>query len=155
MQVGNKLFGVDIASLVTVLTPQLISSVPDHPRYVTGVTKLRGNDLSVIDLHFALGQNIAADEENAAPRIVVVEHEDVSAGLLADGIWEVIHLPSKIIEASHDSGFACVNGIVKIESIGRKCDKIPNVEQIIHLLDVAQMLELASVQSQNEFQAAA
>ncbi len=96
MHLGNEVYGVDIAHIHTVITPNPITPVPQTPEYVEGVMNLRGRILPVIDLRkrFKVGDA----ERNDNYRIVIVEVDGLSAGLIVDTVSEVLRLKSDEIQ---------------------------------------------------------
>jgi len=70
--------------------------VPHAPRFVAGVTNLRGKALPVIDLRkrFDLPQG----QETKDSRIVTVDVHGVKGGTVADGVSEVLRVAEETIE---------------------------------------------------------
>src|SRR4051794_34784677 len=83
---GDEVFGIDIAHIHTVITSQPITPVPQTPSYVKGVMNLRGRVLPVIDLRLRF--NLGKAVPGADCRIVIVDVEGLSAGLIVDGVSE-------------------------------------------------------------------
>ena len=67
-----------------------ITPIPRAPQDVCGVISLRGEIVQVIDLRRRIGAQQDAPTRRA--RIVVVQGEDAVAGLLVDGVREVIRV---------------------------------------------------------------
>jgi len=96
MHLGDEVFGIDIAHINTVITPQPITPVPQAPAYVKGVMNLRGTILPVIDLRTRF--NIAGEPSTTDCRIVIVEVDGVTAGLVVDTVSEVLRLSASSIQ---------------------------------------------------------
>ena len=80
LHLGNEIYGVDIACINTVLTPQPITPVPNVPEHVQGVMNLRGRILPVIDLRTRFGLPALDPEKQKSSRIVIMDVEGVTAG---------------------------------------------------------------------------
>jgi purine-binding chemotaxis protein CheW len=76
--------------LVEVLPLPKISRIPHVPAHVLGVMNFRGEVLTAIDLKQFFGLPQLTLESDAT--IIVVEHYKVRAGLLVDGIGDLVSL---------------------------------------------------------------
>ncbi len=115
-ELAGESFGVDIAQVKEIITMQDIVHVPRAPTIVEGIINLRGSVIPVIDLikRFRLTSQGNSDKE----RIVVVEFDDLSIGLMVDAVSEVLRVsrdmiapPSPVIM---DTDVEYLQGIVKI-----------------------------------------
>ncbi|RYG70716.1 purine-binding chemotaxis protein CheW [bacterium] len=141
LRLGQEVYGIDIALVHTVLVPQPITAVPKTPRAIRGVMNLRGRILPVVDLRTRFDLPPLPPEEAKAGRIVIIDAEGITAGLIVDGVSEVLSLDANLIEPPSDllaSGDAEL-----ITGIGR----IPNRDAedgrprgLILLLDVLKAL---------------
>nr|MBP7694238.1 chemotaxis protein CheW [Anaerolineales bacterium] len=126
-------YGVDIAAVEGIIKMQAITVVPQAPRFVEGVTNLRGKVLPVIDLRRRFG--LAAEAATKDTRIVVVEMNGTTVGIVVDGVSEVLRVNSDTIEppspivTTVDSAF--IRGIAKVG------------ERLVILLDLAKVLSLS------------
>lgn len=96
MRLGGEDYGLGIISVQEIIRMQNITKVPQAPPYVEGIINLRGSVIPVIDLRARF--NLAASENSADTRIVVVEVEGNTVGLVVDAVTEVITVESKAIE---------------------------------------------------------
>jgi purine-binding chemotaxis protein CheW len=140
LHLGTEIYGVEIAYVHTVLVPQAITSMPQTPGYFKGVMNLRGQILPVIDLRLRFDLEAP---EHSQTRIVIVNYEGTSAGLVVDAVTEVLRLPESKIEPPSTLIMSvatdCINGIGRAGS-GKD-------ERLILLLDIGKLLSssLASV----------
>ena len=147
LHLGTEIYGVDIACIHTVLTPQPITIVPNVPAYVKGVMNLRGRILPVLDLRTRFGMPPLESDQQKSSRIVIVEAEGLTAGLVVDSVSEVLRLPADAIEppsallASAD--LRCLTGIGRVPGGRRKEDNKEEADRLILLLDIPQTLTLA------------
>ena len=99
-RIGAETFGVPISIVREIVRVPAITAVPNAPDYIEGVINLRGKIISVIDLRKRFGEtNIQPTKKN---RIVVVDLNERSVGLLVNSASEVLKIPPSEIEAPHD-----------------------------------------------------
>jgi len=144
LHLGGEIYGVDIASIHSVLTPQPITVVPNVPAFVKGVMNLRGLILPVLDLRTRFGLPPLEPERRKFSRIVIVEAEGYTAGLIVDAVSEVLKLSANAIEPpSSLLGSAdqrCISGIGRVnDSVEKSNDKTPQ-EHLIVLLNIIEVL---------------
>jgi purine-binding chemotaxis protein CheW len=126
----NEHYGLDIAAVEGIIKLQPITTVPHAPVFVEGVTNLRGKVLPVIDLRQRFG--LPRGRATKDTRIVVVEMNGSTVGIVVDGVSEVLRInpeaiepPSPIVTTVHS---AFIKGIAKVG------------ERLVILLDLAQVL---------------
>jgi len=144
LHLGDEIYGVDIASIHTVLTPQPITSIPNVSPDIKGVMNLRGRILPVLDLRARFGlAPLPADEQKSA-RIVIVEDAGLTAGIIVDSVSEVLWLPAGAVEPpSALLGSAegrCLTGIGRVPGGRRRNDGKADGERLLLLLDIPQTL---------------
>ncbi|HXN28954.1 MAG TPA: chemotaxis protein CheW [Candidatus Acidoferrales bacterium] len=98
-RIGRETFGLPIAMVREIVRVPEITSVPNAPDYIEGVINLRGRIIPVVDLRKRLGEKVI--ESSKRNRIVVVELESRSIGLIVNSASEVIKIPPSDIEAPH------------------------------------------------------
>lgn len=118
-----------------------ITPVPHVPAWVRGVTNLRGDILSVIDMRTYLG--LDAPASNAARMLVVrLLNEDFATGLLVDGVDRIVTVPPDQItppESSLDGPLAkYLTGMCVIE------------ERLVAVLDLDQLLRSSEIRQFEE-----
>lgn len=101
-KLDEERYGVDVMRVQEVLRMTEIAPVPGAPPYVLGIINLRGNVVTVIDTRqrFALPPREADD----ATRIVIVEVEGQTVGILVDSVAEVVSLRASEIETAPNVG---------------------------------------------------
>jgi purine-binding chemotaxis protein CheW len=93
---AGEQYGVDISTVNSIIKMQYITAIPRAPRFIEGVTNLRGIVLPVVDLRKRLGMPPAEDDKDA--RIIVVETRDTMIGIIVDAVTEVLRIPISDIE---------------------------------------------------------
>ena len=108
-----------------------IAPVPNAPAYLEGVINLRGRIIPVINLRKKLG--MSEKENNERSRIIVMDLQGATMGLLVDSVSEVLRIPSGTIEPtppmSSDVVGEYIKGIAKLD------------ERLIILIDMDMMME--------------
>ncbi len=116
-------YGLEIASVESIIKLQPITSVPHAPDFVEGVTNLRGRVLPVIDLRKRFkvrtvkGGNGTARGKEA--RIIVMTMNGTMMGMIVDAVSEVLRVPEEAIEPLPDMSTAInegfITGVAKLE----------------------------------------
>ena len=144
LHLGGEIYGVDIAHIHTIITPQPITHVPKAPAFVRGVMNLRGRIIPVIDLRDRFGLEPIEEDRKKAMRIVIVDVRGIMAGLIVDAVSEVLRLSSAAIDppsqlvASVET--ECITGIGRISAGGENSAD----DRLIILLDVFKTLTTCS-----------
>jgi len=141
---ANEHYGVDIAAVESIIKLQPITFVPHAPSFVEGVTNLRGAVLPVIDLRKRFG--LPAEEATKETRIVVVEMDSTTVGMVVDAVTEVLRVPEEDIEPPSPvvttAASAFITGIAKVD------------ERLIILLELGQVLSTEEQVDLQSFQQA-
>lgn len=96
LRIGRETYGVPIALVREIVRVPEITAVPNAQKYVEGVINLRGKIISVLDLRKRFGETEV--ENNKKNRIVVVELENRTVGLIVNAASEVLKIPPSDIE---------------------------------------------------------
>ncbi|MBS7659675.1 chemotaxis protein CheW [Candidatus Bathyarchaeota archaeon] len=127
---GNINYGVPVDQVREVRDMQAVTPVPGAPPYVRGVTNLRGQIVTIIDLRKRLG---LPSKEDGSEKIIIIEMGDYAVGVVVDSVTEVSTIPWRDIERHVDVATTlkdCVIGIGKM------------AEKLIIILDIAKIISL-------------
>lgn len=130
-QLGDELYGAEIAVVREVGPMQRVTRVPRTPRYIEGVTNLRGRVIPVIDLRRRLGLPVTPFTKQT--RIAVAELEGGQVGMIVDSVQEVLRIPAESVEPA--TGLVSkldaetISGVAKVD------------DRLIVLLDLAHVLQ--------------
>ena len=114
---ANEEYAVDILNVQEINRTTEITKVPNAPEYVEGVVNLRGRVIPVINLRKKFG----LPEKNAdgTTRIIIMDIQGVTNGLIVDSVSEVLRIPSDIVEPSppvtSNTSRMFIKGIAKLE----------------------------------------
>jgi len=127
---ADETYGIDISTVNEIIRMQAITEVPRTPDFVEGVINLRGRIVPVIDLRKRF--SLAVSEETQASRIMVVELEGLTVGMIVDSVSEVLRLPASSIEPTP----TMVSGVdaAYLRGVGKWDDRL------IILLDIKKVL---------------
>ncbi|GAB4387937.1 MAG: chemotaxis protein CheW [Thermodesulfovibrionales bacterium] len=114
---GNEEYAVDILKVQEINRMSDIAKVPNAPPYLEGVINLRGRVIPVVNLRkrFGLGEK----ESDERSRIMIMDLQGTTMGLVVDSVSEVLRIPSGTVEPTppiaSDVGTEFIRGIAKLE----------------------------------------
>lgn len=127
---NNEEYAVDILNVQEINRITEITEVPNSPHYIEGVINLRGKVIPVLNLRKKFGfQESPLDNTS---RIIIMEVNGITCGMIVDSVSEVLRIPSSIIEppppmsSANNSQF--IKGLAKIEN---RLIILLNIEKII------------------------
>jgi purine-binding chemotaxis protein CheW len=92
-------YAVPIGSVIEVVRPQRTTPLPNVPEWMTGLTNLRGDVISVVDLRTFLGMEPVALGNASRMLVARTSAGDTTTGLLVDRVRRIIKLPARQIAA--------------------------------------------------------
>ena len=126
--VGEVNYGVPVDQVREVRDVQTVTPVPGAPSYVEGVTNLRGQIITVMDLRRRLNLE---KKEGGGEKIVVIEMGKIAVGVVVDAVTEVSTIAGADIEKH-------LQDTTKVEDylvgVGKQGDKL------IVILDLAKII---------------
>jgi purine-binding chemotaxis protein CheW len=125
-------YAVDILSVQEINRITEITKVPKSPHYVEGVINLRGRVMPAINLRKKFGFEEKAIDETS--RVIIIDKEGITSGLIVDSVSEVLRIPSNIVEPppiTSEMNSKYIKGIAKLEN------------KLIILIDIDNLMEKA------------
>jgi purine-binding chemotaxis protein CheW len=96
-QVGERSFGADILSVREILREPAIQSVEKAPDMVSGIIRLRGQTIPIVNLRKRLGDN-AGQFGGAAPIWVLIAFiGDTTLGMIVDNVTRILRIDTSTI----------------------------------------------------------
>ncbi|EPZ46240.1 MULTISPECIES: chemotaxis protein CheW [Alicyclobacillus] len=143
MRIGDELYGARVEQVMSVERMLDISPVPRTLSYIKGVANLRGTVTPVIDLRERVGLRGQSEVGDDARRIVVVEVDEMTVGLIVDAVEDVV----SIDEAAVEPAPAVVGGLQAVyldgvARVGERLMVVLNLERILSDVEVAQLHEV-------------
>lgn len=127
---SNEEYAVDILKVQEINRMKEITRVPNSPSYVEGVINLRGKVIPVVNLRRKFG--LAEKENDEQSRIMIMDIQGITMGLVVDSVSEVLRVPSDIVEPTppmaSNISTEFIKGIAKLE------------DRLIILLDMDRLL---------------
>lgn len=101
-RLDEEVYGINVMLVQEVLRITDIAPVPGAPNYVVGIINLRGNVVTVIDTRMRFG--LPSREMDDSTRIVIIETEHQTVGIIVDSVSEVVDIYSNEIETAPNVG---------------------------------------------------
>jgi len=124
----GEIYAVTVERVEVVLEMQAITRVPNTDAQICGVINHRGSVIPVIDLRIRFGQKPSLRDDSCSIVVLQVKYEGetLTAGMLADGVREVIDIDSDTLESTPRIGErkgsvrgsaapSCVAGLARID----------------------------------------
>ena len=116
-RLDQEIYGIDIFKIREVIHLQKISLIPNAPRFMEGVIKVRNQIIPVVDLKKRLG--LQGNKEDKQ-RIVILDLDDQLLGVIVDDISKVLKIDSRDYEVlpdtiTGDGEKACISQLAKTE----------------------------------------
>ena len=97
-----ELYGIDVMQVQEVLRVTEVAPVPGAPSYVIGIINLRGNVVTIIDTRQCFG--LPSREIDDSTRIVIIEAEKQTIGIVVDSVSEVVDVKPDDVETAPSVG---------------------------------------------------
>jgi purine-binding chemotaxis protein CheW len=114
---ASEEYAVDILKVQEINRMKEITRVPNSPPYVEGVINLRGKVMPVVNLRHKFGLEEVENTEQS--RIMIMDIQGITMGLVVDSVSEVLRVPSNIVEPAppmaSNISTEFIRGIAKLE----------------------------------------
>ena len=138
----EEVFGTNVMRVQQVLREIEVLPVVDAPHYVTGIIRLRGQSVSVIDARTRFG--LPSRQSTPMTRIMVIEARRQIIGILVDSVANIVDIEISEVETAPDSGSedtACY-----IDGVVNRDDKLLILVDLNKLLTEAELGEISGLQ---------
>ena len=145
-RLGKDEFGlpIDVVDEVGEVPPK-IARLPKTPKFLEGVVNLRGDVLPVVDQRRRF--DMPAADQLERRRLVVVRTDRHRAGLIVDGVSDVLRVPKDAVEPPP-------NLTEQIARLVRGVINLDESERIVLVLDPSELLTPAEQERLDAFQRA-
>jgi purine-binding chemotaxis protein CheW len=96
------MYGIEIRFITEILGMQPITSVPEMPGYIKGITNLRGKIIPVMDARMRFGKELREYDDRTC--IIVIDTNITTTGLIVDRVLEVVSMSEEDIAPPLDIG---------------------------------------------------
>ncbi len=144
--IGEENYGVDIQTVKEVIRHKEITRLPKAPSFVKGVINLRGDVIPILDLRERFG--LEHKEYTEMTRVIVVEVDDRSIGMVVDSVSHVLRIGQAEIEPPPP----IVGGISAeyLRGVGKVGEKLIVLLNIDRILTVEEKVELDKMEKSKE-----
>jgi len=129
-------FGVEIDQVLRIMRLMEVTRVPRAPSFLEGVVNVHGEMVPVVDLKKRF--ELPWQEYGDKARILVVEVEDQTVGMIVDSVTEITWIATSAIEPPPEM-VAEINGVY-LTGLGRLDDRL------IIILDLSRVLTTEEVE---------
>lgn len=140
-KLGEEEYGVDILNVQEIIKMVEFTKLPNLPNFVEGVINLRGKIIPVIDLkkRFSLPQKDYNDDN----RIVVIDVNNTTVGMVVDAVSEVLRISNNTIEPTP----AIISSIDTeyLKGVGKLEDRLLILLDIEKIFSNSQKEELSNI----------
>ena len=88
VSIGGKYFALDLGNVREFINIGRVTTIPCCPQHVIGNMNLRGEILTLIDISQPL--DLGTNWQHQASKAVVVEVDDITAGIVVDEVYDVV-----------------------------------------------------------------
>ncbi|MFP7169147.1 chemotaxis protein CheW [Terribacillus sp. 7520-G] len=136
-QLKNEEYAVPVTQVGSIEKMEHITRVPNTEDFIKGVINMRGVVTPIVDLRSRLGLEETPVDENT--RIIIVDLDETSIGLIVDAANDVVDIPVNKIEKAPR-----VIGAIDIDYI----DGVVNLEdRLVILLDLRKVLKFHEIEA--------
>ena len=93
---GNESYAVELLKVKEVITPPLVTPIPQAPSYVCGLMNLRGIVLTITDLRKKLGITPNIDRDQNA--VIIFDLGERMVGVVVDSIQRVLSVDTDLVK---------------------------------------------------------
>jgi purine-binding chemotaxis protein CheW len=127
-------YAIAIVKVREIVEYETVTTVPNTPAWIRGVTNLRGKVVPVVDLAVKFGMPSAAISKFSCIIIteVIFEGENLTMGVLADSVSQVIELSANEIEQAPPFGTRVkTEFLLGMGSLGKKFCLILDIDKVL------------------------
>ncbi len=125
---GNQLYGINVFKVREVLQCPKLSNVPQSHPVVRGISNIRGQTISIMDLSLAIGGRAIEDIENAF--VVISEYNRSVQGFLVREVDRIVNLNWKDM-LPPPSGTAGASYLTAVTYVNEKMVEVIDVERVL------------------------
>ena len=125
---GPQLYGINVFKVREVLQCPALSNVPQSHPVVRGISNIRGNTISIMDLSMAIGGSPVADLDNAF--VIISEYNRSVQGFLVREVDRIVNLNWKDM-LPPPAGAAGASYLTAVTYINEKMVEVIDVERVL------------------------
>lgn len=152
--VDSDVYAFDALSIKEIIEYSNVTRIPMVPKFIRGVTNLRGSVVPVIDLAARMGKNTAEVTKRSCIIIVEVRCDDetITVGVVIDAINEVFNLREDDIEAAPSFGAGIrADFLSGMGKVGGRFVILLNINRVIAINELADLIGKSSVSFEKRY----
>ncbi len=111
-------YGVPIQHVVSIEKLQPLTTIPNMPVYMNGVTTVRGEITPILDANQVLYRT--KTEQTEKTRMIILQTADLSFGLIVDDAKEIISIPGNSVQQIGLMSYQQITYILGIANLGSR-----------------------------------
>jgi purine-binding chemotaxis protein CheW len=146
-------YAIGIAKVSEIVEYETITTVPNTPVWIRGVTNLRGRVIPVVDLaaKFGLPSSVISKFSCIIITEVIFQGENLTMGVLADSVCQVIELSPDEIEQTPPFGTRVkTEYLLGMGALGKKFCLILNIDKVLSADELLAVTESAADQAPSD-----
>ncbi|MFP4112040.1 MAG: chemotaxis protein CheW [Candidatus Woesearchaeota archaeon] len=140
-KIGQEEFGVNIMEVHEIIRMEAITKIPNSADFIEGVINLRGGIIVVINLAKKL--SIPAKDIDKNTRIIVIEINNTTVGMIVDSATEVLRLSEANVKPAPSIITQKINAGY-IEGVGVVDERLLILLDLVKVLDSKELSEVKS-----------
>jgi purine-binding chemotaxis protein CheW len=127
-------YAISIAKVSEIVEYEAVTTVPNTPIWISGVTNLRGRVIPVVDLaaKFGLPASVISKFSCVIITEVIFQGENLTMGVLADSVKQVIELSADEIEQTPPFGTRVkTEYLLGMGALGKKFCLILDIDKVL------------------------
>jgi purine-binding chemotaxis protein CheW len=138
--VGAEEYGLELLRVKEVIRMRQITWLPKAPSCVKGIINLRGDVIPIIDLRERFG--LASQEKSAMTRVIVVDVEGKSVGMVVDSASQVVRVPADQFDPPPSvMGAESRDFITAVGKLGEKLIIMIDIDRILSTEELSQIAD--------------
>ena len=137
-------YAISIVKVTEIVEYEAVTTVPNTPMWIRGVTNLRGRVVPVVDLAVKFGLPASGISKFSCIIIteVMVEGENLTMGVLADSVSQVIELSADEIEQTPPFGTRVkTEFLLGMGTLGKKFCLILDIDKVLSADEILAVTE--------------
>ena len=143
-------YGINIGKVKEIVKFEAVTTVPNTPPWIRGVTNLRGTVVPVVDLAVKFGMTGSSISKFSCIIIteVMFQGEKLTMGVLADSVSQVVELSANEIEETPPFGTRVkTEYLLGMGPLGKKFCLILDIDKVLSAVELLAMTESSAGES--------
>jgi purine-binding chemotaxis protein CheW len=146
-------YAISIGKIREIIEYETVTTVPNTPAWISGVTNLRGKVIPVVDLAIKFG--LAASRISKFSCVIITDvmfqGESLTMGVLADAVSQVIELGSDEIEKTPPFGTRVkTEYLLGMGAMGKKFCLILDIDKVLSADEILAVTEVVADQQSSK-----